>query len=124
MLMETFPIAGQLLEQKFLLGIPIRDLVDVFSIPLVLIGLASSTGISDGYYLWMGGLGFAVSALVLVKTPATQRPRHWVPAYVAYHIGTTTYLNRPVERDRDRGRDQDVVLTYPRDNDSPVRGGL
>lgn len=110
--METYPIAGQLLEQKFLLGISIGDLVDVFSIPLLIIGITAFTGIPEAYYLWMGGIGFVIAAAVLYKTPPAQRPREWVPANVTYHLGTTTYLNRPVERDRARGRIQDVVLTF------------
>lgn len=109
--METYPIAGQLLEQKFLFGISIRDLVDVFSIPFIFVGVVAFAGASESLYIWIGGFGFAISAFILLKTPPAQRPRHWLPAYVSFHLGTTTYLNRPVERNTDRGRIQDVILT-------------
>ena len=117
--METYPIAGQLLEQKFLFGISIRDMVDVFSIPFVFIGVVAFAGASESHYLWIGGFGFVVSVFILLKTPPAQRPRHWVPAYLSFHLGTTTYLNRPVERDTSRGRIQDVVLTA-QDNQAVV----
>lgn len=116
--METYPIAGQLLEQKFLFGISIRDLFDVFSIPFIFVGVTAFAGLSEAHYLWMGGMGFFVSVVVLFRTPAAQRPRHWVPSFLAYHIGSTTYLNRPVERDSSRGRIQDVVLTWGDEEDS------
>ena len=117
--METYPIAGQLLEQKFLFGISIRDLVDVFSIPFVFVGVTAFAGVSESTYLWFGGVGFIVSIIILYQTPAAQRPRHWVPAYLSYHIGSTTYLNRPVERDSSRGSIQDVVLTWGDEEDGP-----
>lgn len=120
--MQTYPIAGQLLEQKFLFGISIRDLADVFSIPLVFVGVTSFAGFSDVYYVWIGGVGFVISFVILFKTPPAQRPRHWVPAYLSYQLGSTTYLNRPAERDRDRGMMQDVVLTYGEDSLSDPDG--
>lgn len=109
--MQTYPIAGKLLEQKFLFGIAIRDLADVFSMPFVLVGLTSFTGIAETHQLWIAGLGFLVSIFILYKTPPAQHPRHWVIAYLTYHLGTTTYLNRPVERDRDPGMIQDIVIS-------------
>lgn len=117
--METYPIAGKLLEQKFLFGISIRDLVDVFSIPFIFVGVTAFAGVSETYYLWIGGIGFVVSVIILFKTPAAQRPRHWVPAFLSYHLGSTTYLNRPVERDSSRGSIQDVVLTWGEGENDP-----
>lgn len=109
--METYPIAGQLLEQKFLLGISMQDLVDVFLIPFLFVGIVSFVGASESSYLWIGGVGFALSFVILIKTPPAQRPRHWVAAYLSFKLGTTTYLNRPVIQNTDRGKIQDVVLT-------------
>lgn len=113
--MQTYPIAGQLLEQKLLFGISIRDLADVFAIPFVLMGVASFAGVSDVYYILLGGVGVLVSFAILFATPPAQRPRRWVWAALRYHAGSNTYLNRPVERERERGMVQDVVVTHGHD---------
>lgn len=121
--MQTYPIAGQLLEQKFLFGKSMRDVADVFSIPFLFVGIVSFAGLPEGSYLWIVGGGFALSFIILLKTPPAQRPRHWVAASLSFHLGTTTHLNRPVIRNTDRGRIQDVVLTaVERQVDETQRG--
>lgn len=109
--MRSFPIAGRLLEQKFLFGLSLKHL-EVLAIPFAFMVIPEFLGVPTMYYLWLGLVGLIFAGLVLYYTPPVQRPREWVIGWFHINYGTTTYLNRPTERGRARGKVQDGVLSY------------
>lgn len=101
--MDTYPIAGQVIEPNLFFGLSAKDIGQIPIIPLLFLGFAQSLGISGALFLWTGGIGLGLGVLLLLLTPSAQRPLAYARATIAYYLGTTTYHNRPSEHDRPRG---------------------
>lgn len=119
--MDTYPIAGQVIESNLFFGLSARDVGQVLAVPLLFLGIAQSLGLTGDLFLMAGGAGFVVGIVILLLTPSAQRPLAYARATVHYYLTSTTYRNRPSEHDRPRGQVQDVVQTR-RDGHPPATG--
>jgi membrane protein implicated in regulation of membrane protease activity len=109
--MDTYPIAGQVIETRLFFGLTARDIGQVLILPLLILGIAQSIGISGDPFLWLGGAGFAIGLGILLITPSAQTPLGYARASAQYYLGTTSFRHRQSEHDRPRGVYQDVVET-------------
>lgn len=109
--MDTYPIAGTVIESRLFFGLSAKDVGQVLLVPLLVLGIAQSIGITGTLFRWLGGGGLAVGIIVLLVTPSAQSPLGYARATIQYYLGTTTYRNRRSEHDRPRGHVQDVVET-------------
>lgn len=109
--MDTYPIAGRVIELDLFFGLSAKDVGQVLIVPILFLGIAKSFEVTGQAFLWIGGAGLALGVGILLVTPSAQRPLHYARATVQYYLGTTTYHNRRAEDDRPRGQVQDVVVT-------------
>lgn len=109
--MDTFPVAGQVIESRLSFGLTLRDIGEVLIVPLLSLGIAQSLGISGDPFLVLAGASLAVSISILLVTPSAQSPLEYARATVQYYLGTTTFTHRQSEHDRPDGTTQAVVET-------------
>jgi cell division protein FtsW (lipid II flippase) len=92
--METFPIAGQIINTKLIFGLTARDIGEALVLPFLGLGIAQSLGASGDLFLIATGIALAFGVLILLITPAAQRPLSYARACAHYYFGTTSYRNR------------------------------
>lgn len=109
--MDTYPVAGQVIESRLFFGLTLQDIGQVLLFPLLTLGIAQSLGISGDPFLWLGGAGLAVGISILLVTPSAQSPLGYGRATVQYYLGTTSFTHRQSEHDRPDGSTQAVVET-------------
>ncbi|WP_227357551.1 hypothetical protein [Haladaptatus salinisoli] len=107
--METFPIAGQIINTKLIFGLTARDIGEALVLPFLGLGIAQSLGASGDLFLMATGLALALGVVVLLITPAAQRPLSYARACVHYYLGTTVYRNRRTRPTTETTKTQDVV---------------
>jgi hypothetical protein len=91
--METFPIAGQIINTKLTFGLTARDIGEALVLPFLGLGSAQSLGASGNLFLIATGIALALGIVILLITPAAQRPLSYARACVHFYLGTTTYRN-------------------------------
>ncbi|GAA0253373.1 hypothetical protein ACFFQF_33770 [Haladaptatus pallidirubidus] len=107
--METFPIAGQIINTKLIFGLTARDIGEALVIPFLGLGIAQSLGASGDLFLITTGIALALGVVILLITPAAQSPLSYARACVHYYLGTTTYRNRRTRPATETAKTQDVV---------------
>lgn len=107
--METFPIAGQIINTKLIFGLTARDIGEALVIPFLGLGIAQSLGASGDLFLIATGIALALGVVILLITPAAQRPLSYARACVHYYLGITTYRNRRTRPATETTKTQDVV---------------
>lgn len=109
--MDTFPVAGQVIESRLFFGLTLRDIGEVLLVPLLSLGIAQSLGISGELFLVFAGVSLAVGLGILLVTPNAQSPLEYARATTQYYLGTTQFTHRQSEHDRPDGATQAVVET-------------
>ena len=107
--METFPIAGRIINTKLVFGLTAREAGEVLIIPFLALGIAQSLGFTGTLFLIAGGVGLTLGVLILLVAPAGQRPLIYARAAAEYHLSSNTYYNRRTRPEGEAPVIQDVV---------------
>ena len=107
--METFPIAGRIINTKLLFGLTAREAGEVLIIPFLALGIAQSLGFTGTLFLVAGGIGLTLGVLILLVAPAGQRPLIYARAAAEYYLSSNSYYNRRVRPEAETPIVQDVV---------------
>lgn len=107
--METFPIAGRIINTKLAFGLTARDVGEVLLIPFLALGIAQSLGVTGTLFLIAGGIGLALGILILLVAPAGQRPISYARAATEYYLTPNAYHNRRTRPAEETPVVQDVV---------------
>jgi hypothetical protein len=107
--METFPIAGQIINTKLIFGLTARDIGEALVLPFLGLGIAQSLGASGDLFLIATGCALGLGVVILLIMPAAQRPLNYARACAHYYFGTTTYRNRRTRPATETTNIQDVV---------------
>ncbi|TYL37298.1 hypothetical protein CV102_18310 [Natronococcus pandeyae] len=75
-------------------GLTAREAGEVLVIPFLAMGIAQSLGYTDTLFLVAGGIGLAVGILILLVSPAGQRPISYARAATEYYLSSNEYYNR------------------------------
>ena len=108
--METFPIAGRIINTKLVFGLTAREVGEVLLIPFLALGIAQSLGYTGTVLYTAGGIGLLLGALVLLVTPAGQRPLTYAGAAAEYYLSSNTFYHRSYRPPNETPTTQDVVL--------------
>lgn len=109
--MDTFPVAGQVIESRLFFGLTLRDVGEVVLVPLLCLSIAQSLGISGDPFLLLAGGSLVFGLGILLVTPSAQSPLEYARATVQYYLGTTRFIHRQSKHDRPDGATQAVVET-------------
>ncbi|ADB63726.1 hypothetical protein Htur_4997 (plasmid) [Haloterrigena turkmenica DSM 5511] len=107
--METFPIAGRVVNTKLVFGLTAREAGEVLVVPFLAMGIAQSLGFTGTLFLGAGGIGLAIGILTLLVSPAGQRPISYARAAAEYYLGSNEYHNRRTRPEPETPVAQDVV---------------
>ncbi|USZ73549.1 hypothetical protein [Natronosalvus halobius] len=107
--METFPIAGRIINTKLLFGLTAREAGEVLVIPFLALGIAQSLGFTGTLFLIAGGIGLTLGILILLVAPAGQRPISYARAAADYYLSSNSYYNRRTRTKAETAVVQDVV---------------
>lgn len=107
--METFPIAGRIVNTKLVFGLTAREVGEVLLIPFLALGIAQSFGVTDTAFMAAGGIGLALGILILLVAPAGQRPISYARAAAEYYFTPNAYHNRRTRPVEETPVVQDVV---------------
>ncbi|MFC6734412.1 hypothetical protein [Haladaptatus sp. DYSN1] len=107
--METFPIAGRIINTKLVFGLTAREAGEVLIIPFLALGIAQSLGFTGTLFMIAGGIGLTLGILILLVAPAGQRPLSYARAAAAYYLSSNTYYNRRTRPEEETPVVQDVV---------------
>lgn len=107
--METFPIAGRIINMKLVFGLTAREAGEVLTIPLLALGIAQSLGFTGTLFLIAGGIGFTLGILILLVAPAGQRPLIYARAAAEYYLSSNSYYHRRTRPEEETPVVQDVV---------------
>lgn len=115
--METFPIAGRIINTKLVFGLTAREVGEVLLLPFLALGIAQSLGYTGTVMLISGGSGLALGICILLVTPAGQRPINYARAVFEYNLTPNTYYNRRTRPADETPVIQDVVGVRQEDLD-------
>jgi hypothetical protein len=122
-MVDPVPVAGNLLESKFL-GLSVRRLGESMMIPIApcLIGYTLGVPLLVTFPLFVVGIG--VGVLIYARTPPGQRPLRYTHALVRHRTSGNVYVWAPstiLDDTLATGARQDEWLTRPpvRDSRSP-----
>jgi len=107
--METFPIAGRIINTKLVFGLTAREVGEVLIIPFLALGIAQSLGFTGTLFLIAGGIGLTLGILILLVAPAGQRPISYARAAADYYLSSNSYYNRRTRPEAETPVVQDVV---------------
>ncbi|MBX0297407.1 hypothetical protein [Haloarcula nitratireducens] len=107
--METFPIAGRIINTKLIFGLTAREVGEVLIIPFLTLGIAQSLGFTGTLFLIAGGIGLTLGLLILLIAPAGQRPIRYARAAAEYYLSSNAYHNRRTRPADEAPVVQDVV---------------
>ncbi|AQL44719.1 hypothetical protein BV210_18375 (plasmid) [Halorientalis sp. IM1011] len=107
--MDTFPIAGRIINTKLLFGLTAREVGEVLIIPFLALGIAQSLGFTGTLFLIAGGIGLSVGSIILLVAPAGQRPISYARAAAEYYLSSNAYYNRRTRPAAETPVVQDVV---------------
>ncbi|MFC4360244.1 hypothetical protein ACFO0N_20035 [Halobium salinum] len=107
--METFPIAGRIINTKLVFGLTAREVGEVLIIPFLALGIAQSLGFTGTLFLIAGGIGLTLGILILLVAPAGQRPISYARAAADYYLSSNSYYNRRTRTEAETPVVQDVV---------------
>lgn len=107
--METFPIAGRIINTKLVFGLTAREVGEVLIIPFLALGIAQSLGFTGTLFLIAGGIGLTLGILILLVAPAGQRPISYARAAADYYLSSNSYHNRRTRPETETAVVQDVV---------------
>ncbi|SFL63224.1 hypothetical protein SAMN04487950_4419 [Halogranum rubrum] len=107
--METFPIAGRIINTKLVFGLTAREVGEVLIIPFLALGIAQSLGFTGTLFLIAGGIGLTLGILILLVAPAGQRPISYARAAADYYLSSNSYYNRRTRPEAETPVIQDVV---------------
>lgn len=107
--METFPIAGRIINTKLVFGLTAREVGEVLIIPFLALGIAQSLGFTGTLFLIAGGIGLTLGILILLVSPAGQRPISYARAAADYYLSSNSYHNRRTRPETETAVVQDVV---------------
>ncbi|WP_254538622.1 hypothetical protein [Halomarina litorea] len=107
--METFPIAGRIINTKLVFGLTAREVGEVLIIPFLALGIAQSLGFTGTLFLIAGGIGLTLGILILLVAPAGQRPISYARAAADYYLSSNSYYNRRTRTEAETPVIQDVV---------------
>lgn len=107
--METFPIAGRIINTKLIFGLTAREVGEVLIIPFLALGIAQSLGFTGTLFLIAGGVGLSLGILILLVAPAGQRPISYARAAAEYYLSSNSYYNRRIRPEAETPTVQDVV---------------
>ena len=107
--METFPIAGRIINTKLVFGLTAREVGEVLIIPFLALGIAQSLGFTGTLFLIAGGIGLTLGILILLVAPAGQRPISYARAAADYYLSSNSYYNRRTRPEAGTPVVQDVV---------------
>ncbi|WP_254533442.1 hypothetical protein [Natrinema gelatinilyticum] len=107
--METFPIAGRIINTKVVYGLTAREVGEVLIIPFLALGIVQSLGFTGTVFMIAGGIGLALGILILLVAPAGQRPISYARAAVDYYLSSNAYYNRRTRPDAETPVIQDVI---------------
>jgi hypothetical protein len=107
--METFPIAGRIINTKLAFGLTAREAGEVLLLPFLTLGIAQSLGFTGTLFLVSGGIGLTLGVLILLVSPAGQRPISYARATAEYYFSSNSSYNRRTRPDAETPRIQDVV---------------
>ena len=107
--METFPIAGRIINTKLVFGLTAREVGEVLIIPFLALGIAQSLGFTGTLFLIAGGIGLTLGILILLVAPAGQRPISYARAAADYYLSSNSYYNRRTRPVDETPVVQDVV---------------
>jgi hypothetical protein len=107
--METFPIAGRIINTKLVFGLTAREVGEVLVIPFLALGIAQSLGFTGTVFLIAGGIGLTLGIFILLVAPAGQRPISYVRAAADYYLSSNAYYNRRTRPETETPVVQDVV---------------
>lgn len=101
--MTTVNVPASLFDRTVLLNLsPVQT---VISIVIPLLGVFPASFI-PGIPFWtaiiFGAVFFLTIVIISVQTPVGQDPLEWLPAFVAYKLGSNTYLLKPTHHSRPR----------------------
>ena len=107
--METFPIAGRIINTKLIFGLTAREVGEVLIIPFLALGIAQSLGFTGTLFLIAGGVGLSLGILILLVAPAGQRPISYARAAAEYYLSSNSYYHRRTRPEEETPVVQDVV---------------
>lgn len=107
--METFPIAGRIINTKLVFGLTAREAGEVLIIPFLALGIAQSLGFTGTLFMVAGVIGLSLGILILLVAPAGQRPISYARAATEYYLSSNAYYNRRSRPDEETPVVQDVV---------------
>ena len=107
--METFPIAGRIINTKLVFGLTAREVGEVLIIPFLALGIAQSLGFTGTLFLIAGGIGLTLGILILLVAPAGQRPISYARAAADYYLSSNSYYNRRTRPEAETPVIRDVV---------------
>lgn len=107
--MDTFPIAGRVINTKLAFGLTAREVGEVLILPFLALGIAQSLGFTGPVFLIAGGIGLGLGLVVLLVTPAGQRPLRYARAALEYYLSSNSFYNRPTRPAPETPVVQDVV---------------
>lgn len=107
--METFPIAGRIINTKVVYGLTAREVGEVLIIPFLALGIAQSLGFTGTVFMAAGGIGLTLGILILLVAPAGQRPISYARAAADYYLSSNAYYNRRTRPDAETPVIQDVI---------------
>ncbi|WP_408960193.1 hypothetical protein [Natrinema sp. 74] len=107
--METFPIAGRIINTKLVFGLTAREVGEVLIIPFLALGIVQSLGVTGTPFLIAGGVGLTLGILILLVAPAGQRPISYARAAADYYLSSNSYYNRRTRPEAETPVVQDVV---------------
>ena len=107
--METFPIAGRIINTKLVFGLTAREAGEVLLLPFLALGIAQSLGFTGTLFLTAGGIGLTLGILILLVAPAGQRPISYARAAAEYYLSTNDYYSRRTRPKGETPVTQDVV---------------
>lgn len=99
--MTTVNIPADLFERTVVLNLSPAQTVICIVIPLLGVFPASFIpGIPFWTAIIFGIVFFLTIAIIAIQTPTGQKPLEWLPALIAYKLGSNTYILRPTHHSR------------------------
>lgn len=110
--MDSFPIAGQVLNEEIWNGVNAREAAKLFVIPVLMIGIGVSFQLPPELYWGAALLLAGTSGITLLVTPGGQSSFEYGKAILDYYFTRNTFYNRharPEHTDDGMVKDESLV---------------
>jgi hypothetical protein len=115
-MVDRYPVAGQVIGIKLWFGLDLRDVAEALLVPFVAIAIPELFPISSVFFYVFGIAGLVLGGAVLWLKNDAQRPVQYMRSVAQYYLTENTYYKRK-NRDKDLGKEQDVLISLMGETD-------